>query len=135
MEPPIPTKTGRRLGERIALGEVLLAWRVDEVIPGRLRDKPRPVEVGRLIDVSVSGAAIVAPSDPTIRRGRAVVIRLDDTDAVVRVRRISALEGDDDWCIYGVEFVEADLHFRGWINSLLDARRPNSRELGWDDAD
>ncbi len=133
MEPPIPTQQGRRLGERVPLGEVLVAWRVDEVIRGRLRDKMRATEVGRIIDVSVSGAAIVAPSSPDLRRGRAVAIRLDDADAVVRIRRIDDF-GDPSWRTYGVEFLETDLAFRDWINSLLDIRRPGSRELGWDDA-
>lgn len=134
MEPPIPTQQGRRLGERVPLGEVLLAWRVDEVIPGRLRDKPRPIEVGRMVDVSVSGAAIVAPVAPELRRGRAVAIRLDGADALVRIRRIDDF-GDPDWRIYGVELLEADLAFRDWINSLLDNRRPDSRQLGWEDAE
>ena len=69
--------------------------------------------------------------DPTFVK----VVAWYDTDAVVRVRRVSELEGDDDWRIYGVEFIEADLGFRDWINDLLDARRPDSKELGWDDAD
>ena len=126
--------TGRRLGERLPLGEVLLSWRVDEVVPGRLRDKPRPPEIGRLIDVSVSGAAIVAPASPDLRPGRAVVVRLDGADAVVRIRRIAEF-GDDGWRIYGVEFLDLDLAFRDWINALLDIRRPDSTKLGWDSAD
>lgn len=134
VKPPIPTPTGRRLGERIPLGEVLIAWRVGEVLPGRLRDKPRPAEVGRVLDISVSGAAIVAPSAAELRPGRAVAISLDETDALVRIRRIDEF-GDDGWRIYGVEFLEADLSFRDWINSLLDERRPDSKELGWDDAE
>lgn len=126
--------TGRRLGERLALGEVLLSWRVDEVIPGRVRDKPRPPEIGRLIDVSVSGAAIVAPASSDLRPGRPVVIRLDGADAVVRIRRIGDV-GDDAWRLYGVEFVDLDLAFRDWINALLDVRRLDARALGWDRAD
>ncbi len=126
--------TGRRLGERLDLGEVLLSWRVDEVIPGRLKDKPRPPEIGRLIDVSVSGAAIVAPASSDLRPGRPVVIRLDGADAVVRIRRIAEF-GDDAWRIYGVEFIDVDLAFRDWINALLDARRLDAHALGWDRAD
>lgn len=135
MEPPITTQQGRRLGERISLGEVLVAWRANEVVPGRLRDKPRPTEVGRVVDVSVSGAAIVAPASPELRKGRAVVIQLDEHQAVVRIRRISEIEGAAEWRVYGVEFLETDLGFRDWVNSLLDVRRPGSRELGWDDAE
>jgi hypothetical protein len=134
MAPQIPTNTGRRLGERIHLDDVFIAWRVDEVLPGRLRDKPRPVEVGRLIDVSVSGASIVAPGAPELRPGRAVVIRLDDAEAVVRIRRISDF-GDEDFRLFGVEFIDSDLVFRDWINGLLSARRPDEHGLGWDRAD
>lgn len=133
MAPQIPTGTGR-LGERIDLGEVFVSWRVDELVPGRLRDKARPPEIGRVVDVSISGAAIVAPTSPQLRRGRPVCIRLDDADAVVRIRRIEEI-GDDDWRLYGVEFVETDLAFRDWVNGLLDARRPDSQTLGWDRAE
>ena len=133
MSPQIPTGTGR-LGERIGLGDVFVSWRVDELIPGRLRDRARPPEIGRVVDVSISGAAIVAPASPQLRRGRPVCIRLDDADAVVRIRRIEEI-GDDDWRLYGVEFVETDLAFRDWVNGLLDARRPDSQTLGWDRAD
>ncbi|UDY36519.1 PilZ domain-containing protein [Dermatobacter hominis] len=132
--PQIPIHTGRRLGERIALGEVLISWRVDEVIPGRLRDKPRPPEIGRLLDVSVSGAAIVAPESPDLRVGRAVAIRLDGADALVRIRRMADF-GQEGWRLYGVEFLESDLAFRDWINGLLDVRRPDARTMGWDRAD
>ncbi|HNH38911.1 MAG TPA: hypothetical protein PK912_10735, partial [Microthrixaceae bacterium] len=61
-------------------------------------------------------------------------IRLDDADAVVRIRRIEEI-GDDDWRLYGVEFVETDLAFRDWVNGLLDARRPDAQTLGWDQAE
>jgi hypothetical protein len=132
--PPVPTHPGRRLGERIPLGEVLISWRVDEVIRGRLRDKPRPAEIGRVLDVSVSGAAIVAPASPDLRPGRVVAIRVDGADALVRIRRIDGF-GEEDWRLYGVEFLETDLELRDWINRLLDARRPGEHELGWDRAD
>ncbi len=132
--PQIPIHTGRRLGERLPLGEVLISWRVDEIIPGRLRDKPRPPEIGRLLDVSVSGAAIVAPASPDLRVGRAVAIRLDSADALVRIRRIGDF-GDEEWRVYGVEFLESDLAFRDWINGLLDVRRPDARAMGWDRAE
>ena len=132
--PQIPVHTGRRLGERILLGEVFISWRVDEVIPGRIRDKPRPPEIGRLVDVSVSGAAIVAPESADLRVGRSVAIRLDGADALVRIRRIADF-GQDGWRLYGVEFLESDLSFRDWINGLLDVRRPDARTMGWDRAD
>lgn len=128
------TNHTRRLGERLHLGEVLIAWRVDEVIPGRVRDRPRPPEVGRMIDVSVSGAAIVAPAATELRPGRAVVIRLDDAESVVRIRRIVDF-GEDGWLLYGVELMESDLVFRDWINGLLDVRRPQSVQAAWESAD
>jgi len=133
MPPPLPSNLANRLGERISLGDVLIGWRVDEIVQGRLRDRPRPTEIGRIIDVSVSGAAIVAPAAPEMRPGRPVAIRVGEADGIVRIRRVSELE-EPGWCLYGVEFVESDLALRDWINGLLDMRRPTSRELGWDDA-
>lgn len=62
-------------------------------------------------------------------------IRLDDADAVVRIRRIEEI-GDDDWRLYGVEFGRDRPGVPGdWVNGLLDARRPDSRTLGWDRAE
>lgn len=134
MAPPFPAHLAKRLGERIPLGEVLVGWRVDEVVPGRLRDRQRPTELGRLLDVSVSGAAIIAPYAQEMRPGRPVAIRLGDADGVVRIRRVAEID-DPDWRLYGVEFVESDLELRDWINGLLDAQRPSSAELGWDTAE
>ena len=59
---------------------------------------------------------------------------LDDAEAVVRIRRISDF-GDEDFRLFGVEFIDSDLVFRDWINGLLSARRPDEHGLGWDRAD
>lgn len=134
MAPPLPSNLATRLGERIALGDVLIGWRVGEVLPGRLRDRLRPTDVARILDVSVSGAAIIAPYAPEMRPGRPVAIRLGDADGIVRIRRIAEIS-EPDWRLYGVEFVESDLEIRDWINNLLNVRRPTSEEFDWNRAE
>ena len=74
---------------------------VDELIPGRLRDRARPPEIGRVVDVSISGAAIVAPTSPQLRRGRPCASVSTMPTPWSGSRRIEEI-GDDDWRLYGV---------------------------------
>ncbi len=120
----VPPDPGRRLGERIQLGDVFLQWRLDEVVNGRFRTRPRDPEVARLLDVSVSGAAVVAPVAPDLRRGSIVMTRLGDAEAVLRIRRIQDF-GDAEWRLYGTEFVRVDPEVLDWISQLLDGKRPH----------
>jgi hypothetical protein len=128
-----PPDPGRRLGERIPIGDVFLRWRVDEEVQGMLRKLKREPEVGRLLDISVSGGAVVAPVANDLRRGSVLVVKLGSARAVVRVRRIVEF-GDPGWRIYGVEFVETEPEFLDWINHLLDGRRPATLVDTWNQA-
>ena len=128
-----PPDPGRRLGERLPIGDVFLAWRIDEVEQGRLRTRKREPEIGRLLDISVSGGAVVAPASTDLRKGSVLIVQLGNAQAVVRVRRIDDF-GDVDWRTYGVEFVETDPGFLDWINHLLDRRRPSALVESWNHA-
>ena len=128
-----PPDPGRRLGERIPIGDVFLAWRIDEVERGRLRTRKREPEIGRLLDISVSGGAVVAPAAQDLKRGSVLIVQMGNAQAVVRVRRIDDF-GDADWRTYGVEFVETEPSFLDWINHLLDRRRPGALVEAWNHA-
>jgi hypothetical protein len=127
-----PPDPGRRLGERIPIGDVFLTWRVDHSPTPKRRNKREP-DVGRLLNISVSGAAVVAPRAEDLRRGSVLLIQLGTAEAVVRIRRIDEF-GDPDWRIYGVEFVETEPDFLDWINHLLDHRRPGGLVEAWNTA-
>lgn len=128
-----PPDPGRRLGERIPIGDVLLVWRAEDEGDRRSRRRGAEPEVGRLLDVSVSGAAVVAPTATELRAGSAVLVQLGNARAVVRVKRIEDF-GDDDWRTYGVEFVETEPEFLDWINHLLNGRRDARLIENWNHA-
>jgi hypothetical protein len=127
-----PPDPGRRLGERIPIGDVFVTWRLERIQQTKRRKSAEP-EMGRLLDVSVSGGAIVAPVSEDLKRGSIVVIQLGNAQAVVRVRRIEDF-GDAAWRTYGVEFVETDPAFLDWINMLLERRRPSTLVETWNSA-
>jgi hypothetical protein len=129
----IPPDPGRRLGERILVGDVFLRWRLDEVVTTRFRTRPRDPSVARLLDVSVSGARVVAAAATDLRRGSVVLVELGDARAVLRIRWIENF-GDEEWRTYGTEFVSMDHTFRDWINHLLDGQRPHVLVDAWNDA-
>ena len=96
------------------------------------------------VDTDFQGEAFAAegtrigflPQEPTLDPDKTV--REEVESAVGETKQLlTRFEeiGDDDWRLYGVEFVETDLAFRDWVNGLLDARRPDSQTLGWDRAD
>jgi len=125
-----PPDPGRRLGERIPIGDVFLSWRVEETNDRKVRRMKREPEIARLLDISVSGGAMVAPTADDIRRGSVLVVQLGNAQAAVRVRRTQDF-GEPEWRIYGVEFVETQPSFLDWINHLLDGRRPPELIESW----
>ena len=128
-----PPDPGRRLGERIPIGDVFLTWRADEAFQRGVKASKkhrREPDVGRLLNVSVSGGAVVAPAADDLGRGSVLIVQLGNARAAVRVKRIEEF-GDPDWRIYGVEFVETEPNFLDWINHLLDGRRSGQLLKAW----
>ncbi len=92
----------RRLGERAPVEPTQIQWNVP-VAGRRQRRKRRKPQVGVIQDVSVTGAAIVAPTDPSIRRGDLVGVSFNWVEGNVRVMRVDPdLDGRSS--TYGVEF-------------------------------
>ena len=110
----------RRIGTRhqVDLGEV--SW-----LPvGQRRGLRRPrAQAARLVDLSVTGAAVIAP--PGTEFGR--LVRLEITGgfgATVRVQRVSAV--DHERSRYGVQFISQDPGFVDTVNRTIDAHRPDT---------
>ncbi len=65
----------------------------------------RRSEVGLLVNVSVSGAGVLAPDTMDLQPGSLVTIAFEGTTGEVIVRRISSC-GNESQNLYGIEFAE-----------------------------
>ena len=95
-------RADRRLGERVEILPVEIAW-TPAIAKQSLGRSPRP-QPAHLIEVSMSGARIVALSRAGIDVGTWMAIDIESYHALVEVRRI--IEGDDgsDFT-FGVSFI------------------------------
>lgn len=102
-------RTNRRLGERRPVEPTQIQWNIPA--PGwRQRFKKLEPQTGLLRDVSVTGAAVVAPADENIARGSEVRVSFRWIEGLVRVKRIDPDADGSRW-IYGVEFERTDTPF------------------------
>jgi hypothetical protein len=99
-------RLNRRLGERRPVEPTEVLWNLP---PSGWRQRFRKAEPqsGLLQDVSVTGAAVVAPADETILRGSEVKVAFGWVEGTVRVKRIDPHLDGARW-IYGVEFESTD---------------------------
>ena len=94
----------RRIGERYALHDPIFKWRVPPETAGRReRRKAKPADC-QFLDVSVTGALILAPVSSDLRIGAHVLIGFEGETTTVRIRRIEPY--NNALCIYGVSFVD-----------------------------
>jgi hypothetical protein len=94
----------RRIGERHGLHDPVLQWRVPPDSAGRrARRKARPADC-QFLDVSVTGALILAPVASDLRVGAQVLIGFEGESTTVRIRRIAPYS--KVLSIYGVSFVD-----------------------------
>ncbi len=94
----------RRLGRRYDAPRNRIDWRVDRPLLG-LPWVHRRSELGLLVNVSVSGAGVLAPDCMDLQPGSRVTIAFEGTTGEVIVRRISSC-GDESQNLYGIEFAE-----------------------------
>ena len=93
----------RRIGERYGLHNPIFKWRVPpDTASRRERRKARPADC-QFLDVSVTGALILAPVSKDLRVGATVLIGFEGEATTVRIRRIEPYH--KALCIYGVSFV------------------------------
>jgi hypothetical protein len=95
-------RPNRRLGDREQVEPTQIQWNVPA--PGwRQWFKRRQPQAGLLRDVSVTGAGVLAPVDPSITRGSVVAVAFGWIEGNVVVRRIDP-QPDGSNAVYGVEF-------------------------------
>ena len=122
----------RRLGERHPATGVTVDWDTSRTPPRRLgRSRPRQAYV---LDVSVTGALLVARRNPRLAVGERVTIGAGGSFGTVRISRIADLP-ETRHSAYGAEFVELDEPLRAMLYSLIAADRPPDVDVIWQSAE
>jgi hypothetical protein len=129
-----PTRE-RRIGDRRAVDPLEISWRVaDAKQTGRGLFRRRHAggsdRVARLVDVSVSGAAIEAPYEKDLLFGQKVRIAHEGLEGVVAIRRAVPTDRADI-AVYGVEFVQMDAGLTRRLHELIEQERPEGLEDAW----
>jgi hypothetical protein len=77
----------------------------------------------RVVDLSVSGAGIVALPSTPLRPGAVMCLRLDGGKGHVQIRHVGIeFEPGSDELYYGVTFLRIDEHLRSVVHSLVVGR-------------
>lgn len=121
----------RRIAGRGPVEPIAVTLHAIERTSGRLGGtRTRKVaEPAYIVDLSVSGAAVVCRSiEGLVVRGT-VELHQGDLHAVATVRRIVALE--DGRVVYGLDFVDMDPAMREFLFALVERRRPDGLEQSW----
>ncbi|MEZ5320873.1 MAG: PilZ domain-containing protein [Microthrixaceae bacterium] len=120
-----PPPDTRRLGERLVVEGVTLDW---DVPRGRTRRRlgRRKAEV---VDVSSSGARLLAPRDPDMAVGRIVRVALDGEVGVACIRRVETAEKGR--AAYGVEWLELTYELRRVLTPHLQEPEPAMPVVEW----
>jgi hypothetical protein len=128
--------SNRRLGERFDVYPVVIDWHpdLDDVLAAEAaQDALDAVQGGPeayLVELSVSGAAVIAPVQDHVVIGTHLKVGFHGAWGAVVVRRIGELQ-DQDYRFYGVEFTEPNSPLN---SSLYDAFLANrSRVARWRD--
>jgi hypothetical protein len=121
----VPRPSNRRIGERVAV-EPIAANLVLDHGGGRRRLRRRPAVVpGRIVDVSVSGAAIECPSSNQIPNRTLVSLEVHGSVSTARVVRSTATPRGEGR-IYGLAFVRLDPRLRDELYAVLGRDRPSA---------
>jgi hypothetical protein len=121
----------RRIGGRAPVGPVEITIVVTERARRRLGGvRARLVEAGAfLMDVSVTGAGIIAPAVEGVGLLAPLTLRASGRETRAVVRRLERL--DDGRVFYGVDFPALDPAMREYLFSLLEQQRPSGLEEYW----
>ena len=118
----------RRIGQRLELDGIDVidvSWVVSQ--SGRFGRRKPPLELpGRIENVSVTGAAIVGPSELALKPGDEAVVRCGGRDNIVSIRHCEPT-ADERTVRYGVEITSVQPNLKQRIRELLDptlARMP-----------
>ncbi len=111
----------RRIGRRTETHPPIeLEWAVG---PG-VEPAPSSSSTGRLLDISVTGAAIEAPTSSALHAGAEVVVRYRDHEGHVTVERV-AESPNIGLSLYGVSFAGMSAELRDEFYAIVAGDRPD----------
>jgi hypothetical protein len=120
----------RRLGTRHVLGPVAVRWRLDDgpVVGPADQDRDDGPERAGLLDLSVSGARIMARTSPDLSVGDWTTVSIRGRSGPVIVRRITPSR-QEGFSQYGIEFLDPMSELTQLVHEEL-ARRQASGTMG-----
>jgi hypothetical protein len=116
----------RRIGRRMEIDAYEIVWATDVGTGGAFRPRRTKEYPGRIVEVSVSGAAIEGPSKPLFPPGSEALLRFEDGLAAVKVVR-SEPTTDPQIRVYGVDFLLMDARVTERVHGMLGEGRPAAR--------
>lgn len=120
-------RRGDRLVDRYPTKGMHLTW--SPPTQGFLRTRAKAVGA-EVVELSVSGALLVAPPNPLVRRGTIVHIDHDGLEGTVEVRHLHDHPDEHKQC-YGVLFLDLDPDLRDrWFRHLSNLRGDRERLHG-----
>lgn len=117
--------TERRMGERVSPTDLTVLWCPPGTKVGARRASKQPL-VARVLDISQTGAQVVAQADDRIKRGSHLVVVLADVPCDVRVRW-QRPTNVDEVLAYGIEFLRPSPEF---AQAIVDVFRECYRRDG-----
>lgn len=122
----------RRLGWRLPVSDMWVTWRLDRPDRRPLRQRRFPLErqFGRVVDLSVSGARIIAPFAADLRVGSLIRIEIEGHKGTVAIHRVEPTDAEGLWS-YGVSFVDFPPKFTDKVYARLDAFQAENLEGQW----
>jgi hypothetical protein len=128
----VDTSGNRRLGVRHGIEPVAIRWKADLARKGSLFKRRSGIDphLGYLYELSVSGAAIVAPAAKDVQVGYPVAVDCMGVAGLVVVRRIEPYT-DPSYSVYGVEFSDQGGALAGTLYDTFLA--PHSSVPEWQD--
>lgn len=107
----------RRLGHRVQPEGLEVLWCLPGTEVGHKRESKRP-PAGRVLDLSFTGAQVLAPTHKKVERGVVLPIVLEGVMAPVRIRWVR--ESDEPGhSLFGVEFLGQTPTFTEVVNRLI----------------
>ena len=111
----------RRIGERFQTHEPRMGWCVPQK-SGDRRDRRRRKAVPecRFLDVSITGARLLAPQARDLHVGSRILLDYDGESTTVRIRRVEP--HNEAISVYGVSFVELGPRLKQIVYAADSAR-------------